>query len=224
MDEEGDPQLDVFVTQRRQMVQSQLLARGVRDQRVLDAMAHVPRHAFVAEEYRAQAYEDHPIPIGEGQTTSQPYIVAVMLEALQVRPQDKVLEVGTGTGYQTALLAELASKVYSVERHAALKQQTESILRSLGYSNITVILGDGTEGLPEFAPFNCIIVSAAAPNVPRPLFDQLVEGGRMIVPVGPERSQDLQLIVKDAGEAKVTRMEACRFVPLIGLHGYSVAP
>jgi protein-L-isoaspartate(D-aspartate) O-methyltransferase len=215
-------QLDGFVTQRRQMVQSQLLARGARDQRVLDAMAHVPRHAFVAEEYRAQAYEDHPIPIGEGQTTSQPYIIAVMLEALRIKPDDKVLEVGTGTGYQTALLAKLAFRVYSVERHALLAQQTENILRSLGYSNVGVILGDGTEGLPEFAPFNSIIVSAAAPNVPKPLFDQLVEGGRMIVPVGPENSQELQLIIKNAGEAKVTRMEACRFVPLIGVHGYSV--
>jgi protein-L-isoaspartate(D-aspartate) O-methyltransferase len=118
----------------------------------------------------------------------------------------------------------LASKVYSVERHASLAQQTESILRSLGYSNVAVILGDGTEGLPEFAPFDSIIVSAAAPNVPKPLFDQLVEGGRMIVPVGPENSQELQLIIKNAGEAKVTRMEACRFVPLIGVHGYSDVP
>jgi protein-L-isoaspartate(D-aspartate) O-methyltransferase len=224
LDDKGNPHPDVFATRRRRMVESQLSARGIRDQSVLDAMARVPREAFIAEQYREQAYEDHPIPIGEGQTTSQPYIVAVMLEALQVRTQDRVLEIGTGTGYQTALLAELASEVYSVERHASLAQQTESILRSLGYPNVTVVLGDGTEGLPEFAPFDSIIVSAAAPDVPRPLFDQLVEGGRMIAPIGPERSQDLQLIVKIAGEAKVTQMEACRFVPLIGIHGYSVAP
>ncbi|MEP6644703.1 MAG: protein-L-isoaspartate(D-aspartate) O-methyltransferase [Acidobacteriaceae bacterium] len=204
------------------MVESQLRARGIRDQRVLDAMTRVPRHMFVAEQYCEQAYEDHPIPIGEGQTTSQPYIVAVMLEALQLKSTDRVLEVGAGTGYQTALLAQLALQVYSVERHCSLAGQTKILLAALACANVDVIVGDGTEGLPQFAPFDAIIISAAAPDVPKPLFEQLAEGGRMILPVGPESSQQLQLIIKIAGRADVTPLEACRFVPLIGAHGYSV--
>ena len=148
------------------MVASQLRGRGIRDQRVLDAMARVPRHEFVADEYREQAYEDHPIPIAEGQTVSQPYIVAVTLDALSLQPSFKVLEIGTGSGYQTALLAELCSHVYSVERHTALARNAEATLAQLGYNNVSVIVGDGSQGLPAMAPFDAIVVSAAAPQIP----------------------------------------------------------
>ncbi|GAC1429072.1 MAG: protein-L-isoaspartate(D-aspartate) O-methyltransferase [Terriglobales bacterium] len=206
------------------MVKTQLRDRGIRDEAVLNAMARVPREEFVAEEYRSQAYEDHPLPIGEGQTISQPYIVAVMLEALSFCHADKVLEIGTGTGYQTALLAEIADEVYSMERHGSLAREAESILARLGYNNVTVVVGDGSAGLPQFAPFDAIIVAAAAPNVPQPLFAQVVEGGRMVVPVGSVASQELQLVTKREGKPIVTSMEGCRFVPLIGAHGYSVFP
>src|ERR1700690_1860353 len=209
-------QIDHFLAQRRSMVESQLRARGIRDERVLTAMFHVPRHQFVSEEYRDQVYEDHPIPIGEGQTLSQPYIVAIMLQALALDPSDVVLEVGTGSGYQTALLSELTREVYSVERHASLAHAAEATLARLGYTNVKVLLGDGSQGLPERAPFDAIVVSAAAPQIPPPLFEQLREGGRMVVPVGPPHAQELQLVRKHAGQEGVANLEGCRFVPLIG--------
>lgn len=215
------PQSVSFAAERNRMVQSQLRLRGVRDERALDAMNRVPRHQFVPDRYQAQAYEDHPIPIGFGQTISQPYIVALMLEALSLQPTDRVLEVGTGSGYQTALLAELAAHVFSIERHAPLAQNADSILRSLGYTNVTVLVGDGSKGLPEQAPFDAIIVSAAAPQFPAALFHQLAEGGRMIVPVGPPEAQELQLIRKRDGGPEVSHLEGCRFVPLIGGEGYA---
>jgi protein-L-isoaspartate(D-aspartate) O-methyltransferase len=213
-------QAERFAAERQLMVSTQLRARGISDERVLDAMARVPRHEFVAAEYRDQAYEDHPVPIGEGQTLSQPYIVAIMLEALSLSGSEKVLEVGTGSGYQTALLAELANNVYSIERHAALAHDAEHVLQRLGYGNIKVLVGDGSEGLPDAAPFDAIIVSAAAPRIPPALFEQLSEGGRMIVPVGPANAQELQLVRKENGRASVTNLEGCRFVPLIGGQGY----
>ena len=192
----AETQIDSFLTQRRSMVESQLRARGIRDERVLAAMFLVPRHEFVSEEYRDQAYEDHPIPIGEGQTISQPYIVAIMLEALALNPSDTVLEVGTGSGYQTALLAELTRQVYSVERHEALARTAQDTLARLGFNNVEVLVGDGSHGLPEHAPFDAIVVSAAAPQIPPPLFEQLREGGRMVIPVGPAHAQELQLVRK----------------------------
>jgi protein-L-isoaspartate(D-aspartate) O-methyltransferase len=204
------------------MVETQLRARGVRDERVLAAMARVPRHLFVPEQVQAQAYEDYPIHIGFGQTISQPYIVALMLEALSVQSSDRVLEVGTGSGYQTALLAELAARVFSIERHAALAQNAERILRSLGYSNVVVVVGDGSQGLSEYAPYERIIVSAAAPQVPAALFEQLGEGGRMVIPIGPSAAQELQLVRKQQRKAVVDYLEGCRFVPLIGGQGYSM--
>ncbi len=216
-------QTDAFVGQRRNMVESQLRARGIRDERVLAAMFHVPRHEFVSGEYRDQAYEDHPIPIGEGQTISQPYIVAIMLEALALGPADAVLEVGTGSGYQTALLSELTRQVYSVERHASLARAAQVTLARLGYANVEVLLGDGSQGLPERAPFDAIVVSAAAPQIPAPLFEQLREGGRMVIPVGPAHAQELQLVRKHRGEPVITNLERCRFVPLIGTDGYRSA-
>ena len=216
----ADTQIDPFLVQRRTMVDSQLRARGIRDERILAAMLRVPRHEFVSGEYRDQAYEDHPIPIGEGQTVSQPYIVAIMLEALALDPSDTVLEVGTGSGYQTALLAELTRQVYSVERHPSLARTAQAALARLGYTNVEVFLGDGSHGLPERAPFDAVVVSAAAPQIPPPLFEQLREAGRMVIPVGPAHAQELQLVRKQSGQPVVTNLEGCRFVPLIGSEAY----
>lgn len=213
-------QIDRFVSQRRSMVDLQLRDRGIRDLRVLDAMARVPRHEFVSEEFQDRAYEDHPIPIAEGQTVSQPYIVALMLELLSLQPSDSVLEIGTGSGYQTAVLSELAGHVFSVERLALLAREAEATLARLGYKSVTIIVGDGSQGLPEHAPFDAIIVSAAAPHIPEPLFEQLREGGRMVIPVGPASSQELQLVQKRDSEPVVATLEGCRFVPLIGGHAY----
>lgn len=197
------------------MVESQLRARGITDVRVLDAMTRVPRHEFTPERYRDQAYEDHPLPIGEGQTISQPYIVALMLEALELKAGDRTLEVGTGSGYVTALLAELTAEVFSVERHAVLAGQARELLARLGYRNVNVAVGDGSQGLPAFAPFDAIVVSAAAPELPSPLLAQLAEGGRMIIPVGLADSQQLQLIHMRNGQPHIVLRELCRFVPLV---------
>lgn len=197
------------------MVDSQLRARGIADERVLGAMARVPRHEFTAKHYRDQAYEDHPLPIGEGQTISQPYIVALMLEALELKSSDRVLEVGTGSGYVTALLAELTAGVLSVERHAALADLARELLAGMGYRNVKVVVGDGTGGFPQSAPYDAILVSAAAGEVPGALLEQLVEGGRMIIPVGSADSQQLQLIHMRDGQPRLSLRELCRFVPLI---------
>ncbi len=208
-------QPDAYTALRLAMVESQLRARGIRDERVLDAMLRVPRHLFTPETYRDQAYEDHPVPIVESQTISQPYIVALMLEALQLNPADRALEVGTGSGYVTALLAELTGQVFSIERHAALVAESRTILDRLGYKNAQLILGDGGQGLPQHAPYDAIVVSAAAVDVPRPLLGQLAEGGRMIIPVGPPEAQQLQLIEMKNGEPQISLRELCRFVPLL---------
>ena len=204
-----------FAVLRLRMVEYQLRARGISDGRVLDAMSRVPRHEFTPERYRDQAYEDHPLPIAEGQTISQPYIVASMLEALSIAPENRVLEVGTGSGYVTALLAELASHVVSVERHAVLAEAARNLLARLGYRNLEVIVGDGSQGLVENAPYDAILVSAAAAEVPQPLVMQLAEGGRMIIPVGPADCQQLQLVQNQNGKLRTTLREPCRFVPLI---------
>jgi protein-L-isoaspartate(D-aspartate) O-methyltransferase len=208
-------QPDAFLSQRAAMVSDQLRARGIRDARLLNAMLRVPRHEFVSEPHWPQAYEDHPLPIGEGQTISQPYMVALMLEALRLTSADKVLEVGSGSGYVTALLAELTAQVRAVERHAALVAESHKALDRLGYENAQVILGDGTRGFPEHAPYDAIIVSAAASEVPSALLAQLSEGGRLVIPVGPSDSQQLQLIERTNGEMKVSLRELCRFVPLL---------
>ena len=211
---------DRFHTQRVAMVELQLRGRGIRDPRVLAAMQRVPRHEFLPPELQREAYEDRPLPIGYGQTVSQPYIVAAMLEALELQPSDRVLEVGTGSGYQTALLAELAGKVYSIERHPPLAEQAREALARLGYTRVEVVVGDGTEGLAGAAPFDAILVSAAAPKLPPPLLEQLAEGGRMIVPVGFSAGQELELVRKEHGQPRITRLDACRFVPLIGREGF----
>jgi protein-L-isoaspartate(D-aspartate) O-methyltransferase len=204
-----------FSSLRRRMVDAQLRARGIGDERVLDAMVRVPRHEFAPERYRNQAYEDHPLPIGQGQTISQPYIVARMLEALAIKPTNKVLEVGTGSGYLTALLAELAAQVISVERYADLANAARELLGRLGYSNVKVIVGDGSKGFAEAAPYDAIIVSAAAGEVPPALLEQLAEGSRMIIPVGSADSQQLQLIRMENGQPQISFHELCRFVPLV---------
>jgi protein-L-isoaspartate(D-aspartate) O-methyltransferase len=196
-------------------VRKQLAERGIRDVRVLDAMRQVPRHEFIPETFLQDAYGDHPLPIGEGQTISQPYIVAAMLEHLGLQATDRVLEVGTGSGYVTALLSLLCADVYSVERHAQLAAMAESTLQRLEYRNVKIRVGDGREGWPEYAPFDAIVVSAATPEMPPMLFAQLREGGRMIVPVGPSSSQELQLIRKVNGLPEVKVLEGCRFVPLV---------
>jgi protein-L-isoaspartate(D-aspartate) O-methyltransferase len=204
-----------FSNLRLRMVESQLRGRGIGDQRVLAAMLRVPRDEFAPERYRDQAYEDHPVPIGEGQTISQPYIVARMLESLELTPVDRVLEVGTGSGYLTALLAELAGQVFSVERHAVLADTARELLGLMGYTNVKVIVGDGSQGFAEEAPYDAIIVSAATAEVPPALLEQLAEGGRMILPVGPADSQQLQLIRIENGQTRTALRELCRFVPLV---------
>lgn len=197
------------------MVESQLRRRGISDPRILDAMLRVPRHEFVSEAYRAQAYEDHPVPIGEGQTISQPYIVALMLESLQLTPTDRVLEVGGGSGYATALLAELAAEVFSIERHPALAESARKVLAALGYTNAQVFTGDGTLGLPAFAPFDAILVSAAASEMPPALLAQLRDSGRMIIPIGTDGSQQLQFVRIMNGKPVTSLRELVRFVPLV---------
>jgi protein-L-isoaspartate(D-aspartate) O-methyltransferase len=203
---------------RQLMVDSQLRARGVSDPHVLEAMLRVPRHVFVPAPYQSQAYEDHPLPIGDGQTISQPYIVARMLESLQLAPTDKVLEVGTGSGYATALLAEIAQQVFSIERHSALAEGARQVLAELGYNNTRVVTGDGALGLPDCAPYDAILVSAAAHDLPSALLAQLSDSGRMIVPVGASDSQQLQFVRAVNGQRVVSLREHVRFVPLVLNH------
>ncbi len=208
-------QRDSLQQEREAMVRTQLADRGISDLRVLDAMRNVPRHEFVPETFRQDAYEDYPLPIGEGQTISQPYIVAAMLEYLALEATDRVLEVGTGSGYVTALLSLLSAEVYSVERHAQLVASAESTLRRLEYRNVKIRVGDGSQGWAEYAPFDAVLVSAATPEMPPALFAQLREGGRLMAPIGPPSSQELQLIRKVGGQPEVTILEGCRFVPLV---------
>lgn len=214
------PESNQYSAKRAEMVATQLRARGIRDERVLEAMSRIPRHLFVPVGYQEQAYEDHPLPIGEDQTISQPFIIAVSLQALELRGNESVLEVGTGSGYQTALLALLARFVYSIERHARLAESAVSVLEQIGLPNLKVVVGDGSHGIPEYAPFDAIVVSAAAPNIPNSLFQQLAEGGRMVIPVGPPQAQELQLVRKQDGRAIIEVLEGCRFVPLVGAEGY----
>lgn len=204
------------------MVEEQLRRRGIHDERLLDAMRRVPRHEFVNPEQWEQAYGDHPIVIPEKQTTSQPYIIAAMIQAVAIKPQDKVLEIGAGSGYQTALLAELAKQVVAVERYASLSASAQLRLHGLGYTNSVVVIGDGTLGWPPAAPYNGIIVSAAAPRIPPALLEQLAPGGRMVIPLGDASEQVLQLLHRNPdGTISATRLEGCRFVPLIGQHGFA---
>jgi protein-L-isoaspartate(D-aspartate) O-methyltransferase len=206
--------------QRVAMIERQLRRRGVTDAAVLAAMMVVPRHEFVPGEYRSQAYGDLPLPIGGGQTISQPYIVAAMTAALHLQLGDRVLEIGTGCGYQAAVLSCLAREVFTIERRPELASSSAARLADLGYVNAHVHCGDGTLGLPEFAPFDAILVAAGAPAVPKPLLAQLAEGGRMILPVGDTERQELRLIEKHGNNFPAKMLEGCRFVPLVGYHGW----
>jgi len=205
---------------RARMVEEQLRARGIRDERVLAAMGKVPREEFIAPDDAGHSYGDFPLPIGEGQTISQPYIVASMVEALEVRPEDRVLEVGTGTGYQAAILGELAKEVWTIERNAALADKAREILPRLGYATVHVVTGDGSLGLAEHAPYDKILVAAAAPRVPETLVAQLADGGRLVVPVGSRTEQQVLVVRKTGDQITESRREACRFVPLVGEQGW----
>jgi protein-L-isoaspartate(D-aspartate) O-methyltransferase len=209
-----------YHSKRQQMVET-LIERGIRDNRVLEAFRKVPRHLFLDEALWPQAYSDYPLPIGEKQTISQPYIVAIMTEALQLTGTEKVLEVGTGSGYQTAILAELADQVYSIERIPGLAKRARKVLDQLMYTNIIIRIGDGTKGWRDESPFAGIIVTASAPGAPDPLMQQLEIAGRLIIPVGDEQFQDLILYVKEAEDRyHEENYGGCRFVKLIGEHGW----
>jgi len=209
-----------FDEERRFMVDAQLRARDIVDRRVLEAMERVPRELFVPPELRARAYDDAALPIGEGQTISQPYMVARICEALALGGAERVLDVGTGSGYQAAVLAELAVEVDTIERLRALAEQARRNLAAAGYDNVTVHVGDGTLGLPERAPFSGIAVAAAAPEVPPALYEQLEPGGRMVIPVGGLHGQRLELVIKSPEGPAVVRSVPCRFVPLVGEEGF----
>lgn len=209
-----------YEKERKHMVESQLARRGIKAKRVLEAMRQVPRHLFIPEDMRSLAYCDGPLPIGHGQTISQPYIVALMTELLELTGQEKVLEIGTGSGYQAAILSRLARQVYSLERHAALAQQAEKVLAQLGYDNVVVRVGNGTLGWPEHSPYEAIIITAAAPEVPQPLPDQLADGGRLVAPVGSHWSQVLVKVRRQGDLLIRERLTAVAFVPLVGEYGW----
>ncbi len=213
-----------FAVLRAEMLERQLRRRGVTDSGVLAAMGAVRREEFVPKEFRSRAYEDAPLPIGEGQTISQPYIVAAMTAALHLTGNERVLEIGTGCGYQAAVLSKLASTVFTVESRSELASAAAARLERLGYSNVHVHCGDGTLGLPEFAPFDAILVAAAAPAVPAPLRAQLAERGRLILPVGDAENQELRYLERQGNSCFTRTLEACRFVPLVGYHGWKEPP
>jgi protein-L-isoaspartate(D-aspartate) O-methyltransferase len=206
--------------ERIRMVETQIAARGVANPRVLDAMRAVPRHLFVPPAYREAAYADSPLPIGQGQTISQPYIVALMTELLEVAPSDRVLEVGTGSGYQAAILAKLAREVISVERIPEVSRMAEENLLRVGIRNVQLVNGDGTEGYPEKAPYDGILVTAATPSVPEPLVEQLAEAGRLVAPVGARDLQELVRLVKSGGRISRSSHGGVVFVPLLGRYGW----
>jgi len=224
--ERGRPNLKAPVAEwaaveRRAMVEMQLRRRGIRDERVLEAMGEVPRHEFVAAADVEHAYEDHPLPIGHGQTISQPYIVALMLEALELKGYERVLEVGTGSGYQAAILARLAARVYTMELDPELAETARDRLAKMGLAgSMEVIVGDGSLGYPQAAPFDALIVAAAAPQLPECYVDQLGDGGRLVIPVGTLDQQDLHQFRKVGGRVVSRSLGHCRFVPLTGARGW----
>jgi protein-L-isoaspartate(D-aspartate) O-methyltransferase len=205
---------------RKRMVEEQLISRGIKNQKVLDAFLKIERHKFIPEDLRNSAYADFPVPIGEGQTISQPYIVALMTESLDLSGQERVLEIGTGSGYQTAVLAELAKEVYTIEKSERLSNKAEILLNELGYTNVKIMVGDGTLGWQEEAPFERIIITAASPRVPLPLTEQLKENGKLIIPLGESYSQALTLFEKKKDKLVSTKICDCVFVPLIGKYGW----
>jgi len=206
-----------FEVQRERMVEAQIKARGIKDEKVLEALRKVPRHSFVPEDMKSYAYKDEPLPIGEGQTISQPYIVAYMTEVLELKAEERILEVGTGSGYQTAILAELVKEVYTVEIISTLSLKAQEVLRELGYQNIYFKIGDGTLGWKDCAPFDSIMVTAAPPSVPKTLQEQLKISGKMVIPVGSE-FQELILVTREKKNYKKKKLLSVRFVPLISVH------
>ncbi len=209
-----------FPRARLKMVEEQIVSMGIKDPRVIAAIKKVPRHLFVEEALQGQAYSDHPLPIGEKQTISQPYMVALMTEALQLKGKERVLEIGAGSGYQTAILAELVEKVFSIERIRSLAIRARQLLYELGYFNVEIKIFDGTYGWAEEAPFDAIIVTAGAPDIPQPLIDQLGMGGRLVIPVGNTYAQDLMRVTKTEEGTKKENLGGCRFVKLIGKYGW----
>lgn len=205
---------------REKMVKKQLIPRGIKDAGVLEVMGKIPRDRFVEEALVGEAYNDHPLPIGHGQTISQPYIVALMTEALVLKGEEKTLEIGTGSGYQTAILADLSKKVYTVERIRPLLVKARNTLAELGYNNILFKAFDGTLGWKEFEPYDAIMVTAGAPKIPQPLLDQLAENGRLIIPVGNKFSQELIKVTRKKGNYLQENLGGCRFVDLVGVHGW----
>jgi len=205
---------------REKMVKNQLMPRGIKDAGVLKAMGKIPRDRFVEEALVGEAYNDHPLPIGHGQTISQPFIVALMTEALELTGEEKTLEIGTGSGYQTAILADLSKKVYTIERIRPLLVKARNTLAELGYHNILFKAFDGTLGWKEYEPYDAIIVTAGAPKIPQPLLDQLAEGGRLVIPVGNKFSQELIQVSRRKGNYLQENLGGCRFVDLVGVHGW----
>jgi len=212
--------MDNFELLRNEMVDTQLIPRGISDPRVLGAFRKVPRHLFAPENIRASAYDDAALPIGEGQTISQPYMVAIMTELLKLKGNEKVLEVGTGSGYQAAILAELCRKVITIERIEKLSERAAKVLKEIGYSNLEFVVGDGTLGYSKEAPYDGIIVTAGCPEIPPPLIDQLAEGGRLVIPVGERYLQTLTIATKEKGKISIEESIGCVFVPLIGKYGW----
>lgn len=212
---------DEFEQARFRMVDEQLKARGLLDERLIKAFRKVPRHLFIPKEFQREAYADHPLPIGVNQTISQPYIVALMVSLLRLQGHERVLEIGTGSGYQTAILAELALEVYSIERLQELLLPTQKRLEHSGYQNIHFRVSNGSLGWPEHAPFDGILVSAAAPKIPTPLLEQLGDPGHMILPIGPQQAQMLVEVEKRHGEVFQREVASCVFVPLLGQYGWS---
>ncbi len=202
------------------MVDIQIIGRGIRDESTIRAFLTVPRHLFVEEALQGQAYNDYPLPIGDGQTISQPYIVALMTESLRLTHDDRVLEIGTGSGYQAAILAEIARDIYSIERITELAARADGLLKALGYRNVHIKVDDGTHGWIEERPFDAIIVAAASPDIPQPLVDQMGDGGRMVIPVGGRSSQDLIQVIKKDHNVTQKNLGSCRFVKLIGDYGW----
>jgi len=211
--------VDKYEKVRQRMVREQIVARGIKDQKVIQAIINVPRHLFVPEAYERMAYEDRPLPIGEGQTISQPYIVALMTEILELKPNMKVLEIGTGSGYQAAILAEIVNEVYTIEIVEILGQSATNLLTELGYKNIYTKIGDGYKGWAENAPFDAIIVTCAPTDIPKPLENQLKEGGKMIIPLGGSIVQELVLLEKKNGEIIKKVVTPVRFVPMVQQDG-----